>query len=102
MLRLAAALAAAVSAALLVTVLLRDIGLNPLNVWTIVLGLLASGLLAVPGTRGHLLAPWIILVLAMVPALIGGLGILYLPSLVMITLVAALRVGSGSAGAVTH
>jgi hypothetical protein len=77
--RLAGALAGAVSAVLLVTVLVRGAGPNLLNGWTIVLGFLATGLRVARAGRGHLLAAWIILVLAMAPALIGGLGLLYLP-----------------------
>jgi hypothetical protein len=92
--RLAGALAGAVSAVLLVTVLVRDVGLNLLNGWTIVLGFLAAGLLVARAGRGHLLVAWIMLALAMAPALIGGLGLLYLPPLVLVTLGAALRSGS--------
>ena len=95
--RVAGALAAAASAALLVTVLVRDVGLNVLNGWTIALGILAAGLLLsrrAPGTDVLAVGA---LVVAMVPALIGGLGLLYLPSLVLATN-AAMRdraVGSG-------
>ena len=94
LLRLAGALAGAVSAVLLITGLVRDVGLNLLNGWTIVLGFLAAGLLVARAGRGRVLAAWIILVLAMAPALIGGLGLLYLPSLILATLGAAVRSGS--------
>jgi hypothetical protein len=92
--RLAGTLAGAVSAALLVTVLVQDVGFNVLNGWTIVLGFLTAGLLLARAGRGALLAAWIILVLAMAPTLVGGLGLLYLPSLVLVALGAALRSGS--------
>ena len=55
---------------------------------------LAAALLWAQPGNGHLLAAWIALVLAMLPALVGGLGMLFLPSLAPAALAAALRVGS--------
>lgn len=74
--------------------LVRDVGLNPMNGWTILLGFFAAGLLWARPGNGCLLAAWIALLLAMLPALIGGLGLLFLPSLVLVPLAAALRAGS--------
>jgi hypothetical protein len=65
-----------------------------MNGWTIVLGLLAAALLWAQPGNGRLLAAWIALVLAMLPALVGGLGMLFLASLALVALAAALRVGS--------
>ena len=79
---------------LLAIVLVRDVGLNPLNGWTTLLGLLAASLLWTPANDGRLLAAWIALLLAMIPALVGGLGLLFLPSLVLVPLAAAFRAGS--------
>jgi hypothetical protein len=92
--RLASALAGVVSAGLLAIVLVRDVGLNPLNAWTILLGFLAAALLWTRASNGRVLAAWIALLLAMLPALMGGLGLLFLPSLVLLPLAAALRAGS--------
>jgi len=77
-------------------VLVRDVGLNPLNVWTILLGFLAAALLWTRPGNGRLLPAWIALMLAMLPALVGGLGLLFLPSLALVALAAALRVGSNT------
>ncbi len=67
-----------VSVALLVIVLARDVGLNPWNGWTIGLGL-GGGAVAVKATslteRG---AAAMLLLLGMLPALVGGFGLLYL------------------------
>ena len=84
LIRLAGVLAGVVSAALLVVVLVRDVGLNALNGWTILLGFVAAGILLARADRRSLFAAWIILFLAMVPALIGGIGLLYVPSLVLV------------------
>lgn len=61
-----------------VTVLIRDVGINVLNGWTIVLGLTA-GLLAVAAPRRPMfvVAAIVITVLGMLPALVGGLGLIY-------------------------
>lgn len=77
-------LAVAVSSALLVFVLARPVGLNPLNSWTVLLGII-GGLVAVrrPVGTGRWLAA-LILILALFPALPGGLGLLYLPSLALL------------------
>lgn len=79
-------LAVVVSALLLGIVLVRDVGLNPLNGWTVVLGL-AGGAVAMTGTRARsVLAAWVMVLLAALPALVGGLGLLFLPSLALLPL----------------
>jgi hypothetical protein len=83
MVRLAGGLATLVSGLLLVIVLVRDVGLNPLNGWTIFLGFLAAGLLLGRSDGASVFAACVVLLLAMIPALIGGLGLLYLPALVL-------------------
>ena len=76
------------SCLLLVVVLTRDVGLNVLNGWTIVLGL-AAGLALLPerlrSVRAHTLSQ-VLLILAAVPALVGGLGLLYIPSFLLVTI----------------
>lgn len=62
-------------------VLVRDVGLNPLSVWTILLGFVAATLL-LRSPRSPDLA-CLLLLAAMLPAMIGGFGLLYLPSLVL-------------------
>jgi hypothetical protein len=79
LIRLGAIANAAVSVSLLVIVLVRDVGLNALNVWTIALGIAASLLgLVAPARSVFVLVAIAVAVLAMLPALIGGLGLLYL------------------------
>ncbi len=82
-----------VSGLLLVVVLVRDhVVLNPLNGWTILLGFLGAGLLLGRSDRASALGSSVLL-LALLPALIGGLGLLYLPPLVLGLVVKA---GGGS------
>ncbi|MEO7296614.1 MAG: hypothetical protein ABIZ57_10765 [Candidatus Limnocylindria bacterium] len=72
------ALAVAVSLGLLVLVLVRDAGLNVLNGWTIFLGV-GAGLAVILRPQPVIaVAAVSALVLAMLPALIGGIGLLYL------------------------
>jgi hypothetical protein len=61
-------------------VTLSDVGLNPLNAWTIVIcG--AGGVMAVQGRLGWALS---LVVLGAAPALLGGVGLLYGPSVFLI------------------
>jgi hypothetical protein len=79
LIRLGAVASAVVSLGLLVVVLVRDVGLNALNGWTIAVGIVASVLaLLAPSRPVFVLAALVLAVLAMLPALIGGLGLLYL------------------------
>lgn len=79
-------LAIVVSVALLVIVLARDVGLNPLNGWTIGLGLLGGAVAIRAATVTDRVAATVIVLLAAVPALLGGMGLLYVPSLALIPL----------------
>lgn len=77
--RVGGAASAVASFGLWVLVLVRDVGLNPLNGWTIALGLAASIIALLAPTRPSVvLASIALMVLAMLPALIGGVGLLYL------------------------
>jgi hypothetical protein len=77
-------LAVAVSLGLWVLVLVRDVGLNVLNGWTIFLGV-GAGLAVILRPRPVIaVAAVSALVLAMLPALIGGLGLLYLAPVALI------------------
>lgn len=77
-------LAVGVSVFLLGFVFGRDVGLNVLNGWTIAAGA-AGGLMAVARPRpAALFGAEALLVLAMLPAMVGGLGLLYVPSLILI------------------
>lgn len=79
-------MAIVVSVVLLAIVLSRDVGLDPFNGWTIGLGL-AGGVLAVRATSLPKRVVAVVLVFfALVPALVGGMGLLYVPSLVLIPL----------------
>ena len=82
-------LAIVVSISLLVVVLHRDVGLNYLNGWTILLGA-SGGVLACVGVA-IIAVPAIIV--AMLPALFGGIGIVYIPSIVLI-IIGATRKGA--------
>lgn len=75
--------AALASAALLVVVLVRDVGLSFGNGWTIVLGA-GGGTLAIVATSWveRILAA-VLVFLAMVTALFVGLGLLYVPGLAL-------------------
>ncbi|HEV2109330.1 MAG TPA: hypothetical protein VGR16_13805 [Thermomicrobiales bacterium] len=86
-------MAAGVSGVLLVVVLVRDVGLNPLNGWTILLGFLAAVLFLRRADRASAFVASLLLLLALLPALIGGLGLLYVPSLVL-----GVVVGAGGRG----
>ncbi len=79
-------LAVGVSVALLGVVLVRDVGLNVLNGWTIFLAA-AGGLIAITHDgRAARLTAFALILLAALPALVGGFALLYLPSLVLIFL----------------
>ncbi len=88
----AGVLAAGVSGVLLV-VLVRDVGLNPLNGWTILLGFLGGGLFLRRSDRASAFGASLLLLLGLAPALIGGLGLLYVPSVVL-----GVVVGAGGGG----
>ncbi|HEV2071331.1 MAG TPA: hypothetical protein VGR26_16190 [Acidimicrobiales bacterium] len=80
----AGVLAAGVSGVLLLVVLVRDhVSLNPLNGWTILLGFLGAGLFLRRCDRASAFAASLLLLLGLVAALIGGLGLLYVPSVVL-------------------
>ena len=79
-------LAILVSVALLVIVLVRDVGCNPFNGWTIGLGLLGGAVAIRAATVTERVAATVIVLLATVPAVLGGMGLLYVPSLVLIPL----------------
>jgi hypothetical protein len=79
-------LAIFVSVALLVIVLVRDVGLNPFNGWTIGLGLIGGAVAIRAATVTETVVATVIVLLATVPALLGGMGLLYVPSLVLIPL----------------
>ena len=77
-------MAIAASVLLLAVVLVRDVGVNPLNAWTIVLGGLGGTVaLRTSGTGSRLLAG-LLLLLAAVPALPGGYAVFFLPSLLLV------------------
>jgi len=77
-------IAVGVSAALLGVVLVRDLGFNILNGWTMVAGTV-GGLIAVARRQPSALGvAFGLVLLATLPALYGGLGLLYLPALVLI------------------
>jgi hypothetical protein len=72
-----------VSLALLGVVLVRHVGLNAFNGWTIFVGI-AGGVIAITCRQAAALVLAFGLVLvAMLPAMFGGLGLLYLPSLLL-------------------
>ena len=77
-------LALAVSVVLLLSVIFRGI-VNALNLWTIVLGAIA-GVLALQRrpTRLALFVSIVLLVGAALPAAIGGVGYLYVPSVILL------------------
>jgi hypothetical protein len=92
--RVAAVLALVVSLALVAVVVFRDVGFNVLNGWTIVLGLVACVVLARAENRVDLVVGAVVLSLGLTPALFGGFGLLYLPS-VGLAVVAATQLKEG-------
>lgn len=83
----------AVSSLLLVSLVARGVELNILSGWTIMMGI-AGGVVALKAvSRLSLLVAGMSFVLAMLPAMIGGVGFLYVPSLV---LVVAPAIGAGA------
>jgi hypothetical protein len=82
--RVGGALSLVVSVALLISVTVRGL-VNGLNLWTIVLGGVAGLLALQPRATGRALVVAVaLLVGAALPALIGGIGWLYLPSLILL------------------
>ena len=79
-------MAIGVSVALLVLVLARDVGLNPLNGWTIGLGVGGGALAVRAAGLTETAAAAMLVLLGMLAALIGGFGLVYLPSLLLIAL----------------
>ncbi len=84
--RLGGWLAIEVSLALLAVVLIRDVGLNALNGWTILLGAIGGAVAVRRSSAVSVLVAWFLVFLAMLPALFGGLGLLYVPSLALLLL----------------
>jgi len=82
--RVGGTLAVAVSSLLLVVVLVRDVGVNPLNGWTIFMGAAGGIIAAASPTRTRIPCAWLMVFLAALPALVGGFGLLYVPSLVLL------------------
>lgn len=82
--RLGGALAVVASVALAVIVLVRDVGLNAGNGWTILLGLAAGAVVLAQPARTVVLSAAVVLVLGMLPALFGGMGLVYGPSLTLL------------------
>ena len=54
---------------------MRDVGLNPFNGWTIGLGLIAGAVAMRAATVTETVAATVIVLLATVPALLGGMGL---------------------------
>jgi hypothetical protein len=82
--RIGGLLAVAVSVVLLVSVVFRGL-VNPLNLWTVLLGAIAGTLaLQRRPTRLALFVSIVLLVGAALPALIGGVGYLYVPSIILL------------------
>src|SRR4051794_31303540 len=78
--------AIAASLVLLTVVLAREVGLNPVNGWTIVLGFVAGVTFTKSRSQRVVVVAWLAVALAAVPALIGGLGLLFLPALLLVPL----------------
>ena len=79
--RVAGGLAVAVAIVVAVSLPLRDVDVNAANLWTLLLGA-AGGLLAVLATsKGPLTGATVAITLAALPALVGWVGWLFLPSL---------------------
>ena len=74
-----------VSLLLLVVVLVRDVGLNPVNEWTILLGGAAGARAMRAGRRWRVAVALALLVAAALPASPGGMGLLYAPSVGLLT-----------------
>ncbi len=86
--------AASISGVLLVVVLVRDhVSVNPANGWTILLGLLGAGLFLGRSDRASAFGASLLLLLGLAPALIGGIGLFYVPSVVL-----GVMVGAGGGG----
>lgn len=77
-----ALLALVFSVGLAFAVVIRDVAFNPLNLWTIVGGALGGAI--VVASPGHARLAAVIVAVAAAPALIGGLGLLYAPSVILL------------------
>jgi hypothetical protein len=90
--KLGGALALAAALALALVVVVRDVGLNVLNLTT-VLGAILAGLLlsALPPRTWTLVVAEVPLLVAALPAMIGGLGLLLVPSIVLVCAALLLR-----------
>ncbi|MDP9299325.1 MAG: hypothetical protein M3P43_00265 [Actinomycetota bacterium] len=82
--RIGGLIAVALSAVLLLSVVVRGL-VSPLNLWTVILGA-GAGTLALQRrpTRLALIVSIVLLVGAALPALIGGVGYLYVPSIILL------------------
>ncbi|HSL12418.1 MAG TPA: hypothetical protein VLA82_13995 [Actinomycetota bacterium] len=84
--RVAGGLAVAVAIVVAVSLPLRDVDFNAANLWTLLLGA-AGGLLAfLARSKGSLAGATVAITLAALPALVGWVGWLFLPSLVILIL----------------
>jgi hypothetical protein len=78
------ALALVVSAGLAVWVVVRGVGLNPFVAWTLLVASVAGLLAMWRQTRPVLLLAAGLLVLAALPAMFAGVGLVYLPSVLLL------------------
>jgi hypothetical protein len=76
-------LAVALSAGLLVWVLARPVGVNLMSAWTIFVGGAAGLWAALRPSLVSLLGAAVLVALAAFPALPGGVGFLYVPSILL-------------------
>ena len=98
--RVGSVLVLCISVVLTVTVLFRDVGLNWLNGFTIVFGL-ASAYVAWrrPDHPPTILLAVLLVVIAALPAALGGVAFLFVPSLLMWLTAAAMSVRSSTSAA---
>jgi len=80
----------------MLTVLVRGVGVNALNGWTIALGLVSAVVLIRAERFTDAIAGAALLVIAATPALIGGMGLLYVPSVGFAAVGAAKSRGAAS------
>jgi hypothetical protein len=86
-------LAILVSIGLTLTVLFRDVGLNPLNLFTIVVAAVAPLLAFLKSDSVPMLTLADgLLILALLPTLIGGVWLLYFPSLILLIVATMWRI----------
>lgn len=81
--RFGAWLAVAISGALAVWVSSREVGLNVANGWTIISAATAGVVVLLWAKRWACVLAAFLILLALVPAVFGGIGFLYVPSLAM-------------------